>query len=144
MRYEKRMEKNYRAGSMKCLVASETANNSGGFSMLIPLLILGIPIVPSEALLYDINASKGFVFGASTFDINKVVFPVPDRPKNNVVLLSSVWFAEQCIGNTSSSVGNVKFNTEKIDFLISPVYPLPPMMMTFFEKFTIVKFDCLV
>jgi len=33
------------------------------------LLILGIPIVPSEALLYDINASKGFVFGASTFDI---------------------------------------------------------------------------
>ena len=66
---EKKLEKDYKPGSMKCLIASETANNSGSFSMLIPLLILGIPIVPSEALLYDINASKGFVFGASTFDI---------------------------------------------------------------------------
>ena len=66
---EKKLDKGYRPGSMKCLIASETANNSGSFSMLIPLLILGIPIVPSEALLYDINASKGFVFGASTFDI---------------------------------------------------------------------------
>ena len=66
---EKRIEKDYKPGSMKCLIASETANNSGSFSMLIPLLILGIPIVPSEALLYDINASKGFIFGASTFDI---------------------------------------------------------------------------
>lgn len=66
---EKKLDKDYRPGSMKCLIASETANNSGSFSMLIPLLILGIPIVPSEALLYDINASKGFVFGASTFDL---------------------------------------------------------------------------
>jgi len=66
---EKKLDKGYKPGSMKCLIASETANNSGSFSMLIPLLILGIPIVPSEALLYDINASKGFVFGASTFDI---------------------------------------------------------------------------
>ena len=66
---EKKLDKDYRPGSMKCLIASETANNSGSFSMLIPLLILGIPIVPSEALLYDINASKGFVLGASTFDL---------------------------------------------------------------------------
>jgi len=66
---EKKLDKDYKPGSMKCLIASETANNSGSFSMLIPLLILGIPIVPSEALLYDINASKGFVFGASTFDL---------------------------------------------------------------------------
>jgi putative tricarboxylic transport membrane protein len=66
---EKKLEKGYQQGSMKCLIASETANNSGSFSMLIPLLIFGIPIVPSEALLYDINASKGFIFGSTTFDI---------------------------------------------------------------------------
>jgi len=66
---EKKLEKGYQQGSMKCLIASETANNSGSFSMLIPLLIFGIPIVPSEALLYDINASKGFVFGSTTFDM---------------------------------------------------------------------------
>lgn len=67
---EKKLEKEYKPGSMKCLIASETANNSGSFSMLIPLLIFGIPIVPSEALLYDINASKGFIFGSNTFDID--------------------------------------------------------------------------
>jgi len=66
---EKKLEKGYQQGSMKCLIASETANNSGSFSMLIPLLIFGIPIVPSEALLYDINASKGFIFGSTTFDM---------------------------------------------------------------------------
>ena len=88
---EKKMEKNYRAGSMKCLVASETANNSGSFSMLIPLLILGIPIVPSEALLYDINASKGFVFGASTFDIKIFYLVVFVLMLANFVSLIMCW-----------------------------------------------------
>ena len=37
-----------------------------------------------------------------------VVLPVPDRPKNRVTLLFLFIFAEQCIGNTSSSV-NKKF-----------------------------------
>jgi putative tricarboxylic transport membrane protein len=88
---EKRMEKDYSPGSMKCLIASETANNSGSFSMLIPLLILGIPIVPSEALLYDINASKGFIFGASTFDIQIFYGVVFVLMLANVVSLIMCW-----------------------------------------------------
>jgi putative tricarboxylic transport membrane protein len=88
---EKKLEKDYSPGSMKCLIASETANNSGSFSMLIPLLILGIPIVPSEALLYDINASKGFVFGASTFDIQIFYGVVFVLMLANVVSLIMCW-----------------------------------------------------
>jgi putative tricarboxylic transport membrane protein len=88
---EKKLEKDYRPGSMKCLIASETANNSGSFSMLIPLLILGIPIVPSEALLYDINASKGFVFGASTFDIQIFYIVVFVLMMANCVSLLLCW-----------------------------------------------------
>ena len=88
---EKKLEKDYKPGSMKCLIASETANNSGSFSMLIPLLILGIPIVPSEALLYDINASKGFVFGASTFDIQIFYIVVFVLMMANCVSLLLCW-----------------------------------------------------
>ena len=32
---------------------------------------------------------------------DKLVFPVPDRPKNNAVSPSFPIFAEQCIGKTS-------------------------------------------
>jgi len=88
---EKKLDKDYKPGSMKCLIASETANNSGSFSMLIPLLILGIPIVPSEALLYDINASKGFVFGASTFDIQVFYIVVFVLMLANCVSLIMCW-----------------------------------------------------
>ena len=88
---EKKLDKQYRPGSMKCLIASETANNSGSFSMLIPLLILGIPIVPSEALLYDITASKGFVFGASTFDIQIFYIVVFVLMLANCVSLIMCW-----------------------------------------------------
>jgi len=59
--------------------------------MLIPLLILGIPIVPSEALLYDINASKGFVFGASTFDLQIFYVVVLVLMLANCVSLIMCW-----------------------------------------------------
>jgi len=50
---------------------------------------------------------------------DKLVFPVPDKPKNNTVSPSFPILAEQCIGKTPFD-GKMKFITEKIDFFISP------------------------
>ena len=36
---------------VKRIVVSETANNAGAFSMLLPLLIFGVPLIGSEAIL---------------------------------------------------------------------------------------------
>ena len=64
---EKKMRKKagtyHDRGDIKCLVSAETANNSTGLVSLLPLLLIGIPITVSEAVLlsfmevksYDIN-----------------------------------------------------------------------------------------
>ena len=62
-KFIQKRKKLYKEGDYRSLVAAETANNAGAFSCLLPLLILGIPIVPSEALLYEIASAKGFIFG---------------------------------------------------------------------------------
>jgi len=48
--------------SLSRVIAAETANNSAALSMLLPLLLLGIPILVSEAVILDIVEKKGFVF----------------------------------------------------------------------------------
>ena len=50
------------------IVASETANNAGAFSQLLPLLLLGIPLVGSEALVLGLVESKGFRLDTTTFN----------------------------------------------------------------------------
>ena len=50
-------------GDIKSLVAAETANNSTGFTSMMPLLLLGIPITTSEAILLSL-------IDANSFDIN--------------------------------------------------------------------------
>ncbi|MCY1516134.1 hypothetical protein D9M68_507490 [compost metagenome] len=52
--------------------------------------------------------------------------------------------AEQCIDNVLFCSGKMKFSTEKIPFLISPVYAVPPISIIFLEKFRIEKFPCRV
>jgi hypothetical protein len=42
------------------------------------------------------------------------------------------------------SVGKIKFNTEKTPFFISPVYPVPPIIIVLSEKQMIAKFSALV
>jgi len=55
--------KNYRQdGDVRALVASESANNAGNIACLIPLLAFGIPIVASEAVLYEITNTKGLIY----------------------------------------------------------------------------------
>ena len=52
---------------VKRIVASETANNAGAFSLLLPLLLFGIPILSSEALLLSLIEQKGFILSFFNF-----------------------------------------------------------------------------
>lgn len=52
--------KTYKKGHVPSLVSSETANNSGSITQLIPLLLFGIPITGSETIIYNILDSKGW------------------------------------------------------------------------------------
>ena len=65
---------------VKRIVASETANNAGAFSMLLPLLLFGVPLIGSEALLLALIEQRGFVISnidfaelISTLSINLVI-----------------------------------------------------------------------
>ena len=49
------------------IIAAETANNAGAFTMLIPLLMLGIPLAGSEALILMLVEMKAFQLGKDTF-----------------------------------------------------------------------------
>jgi TctA family transporter len=53
----------YRPGNYASLVSAETANNAGALTCLLPLLVLGIPLVPSEALLNELLTTKGTIMG---------------------------------------------------------------------------------
>lgn len=48
-------------GSLRSLLAAETANNTGVFTQILPLLIVGIPIANSQALIYNMLESKGLI-----------------------------------------------------------------------------------
>ena len=43
----------YTPGNLNCLVSAETSNNAATFSVLLPLLLLGIPITSSEFIVYE-------------------------------------------------------------------------------------------
>jgi len=63
---------------LKCIAAAESANNSGALSSLLPLVILGIPIVGSEVLVFYLVSSTGFVFGLETIDTFKnILYFIP-------------------------------------------------------------------
>ena len=58
---EKRIYKDtYKKGNTHCLTSSETANNSGSITQLFPLLMFGIPITGSEAILFQMLEMKGW------------------------------------------------------------------------------------
>lgn len=62
---EKRIQKkHYTPGNMSALVSSESANNAGAITQLIPLLVFGIPITGSEAILYGILDAKNWEFNS--------------------------------------------------------------------------------
>lgn len=55
--YEKKLHPN---NPGKLIVASETANNSGQFASMLPLLLIGIPITGSEIVLYSLLVDAGW------------------------------------------------------------------------------------
>lgn len=70
--------------------ASETANNAGAFSQLLPLLAFGIPLLGSEALILNLMELKGFYFSFNDFSemlltVSLVLIPV------NLIGLALAW-----------------------------------------------------
>ena len=60
--------KSRKSTPVKRIVASETANNAGAFSHLLPLILLGIPLAGSEALVLGLVESKGFRLVTTSFN----------------------------------------------------------------------------
>lgn len=56
---KKQKEKTYKKGDLHCLVASECANNAGSLSVILPLLLIGIPITGSQTMIYSIAINSG-------------------------------------------------------------------------------------
>ena len=60
------------------IAAAEAANNSGALSSLLPLIILGIPIVGSEVLIYYLIVTKGFTFSVDTMNyFTDIMYYIP-------------------------------------------------------------------
>ena len=60
------------------IAASEAANNSGALSSLLPLIILGIPIVGSEVLIFYLIVTKGFIFSVDTMNyFTDILYYIP-------------------------------------------------------------------
>lgn len=57
---QKVTEKTYTKGNTYCITSSETANNAGSISQLFPLLMFGIPISGSEAIIWSLLDIKGW------------------------------------------------------------------------------------
>jgi len=53
-RRQTKLKRYDRRGDIKCLTAAETANNSAAFIQLMPLILIGVPITTSEAILLSI------------------------------------------------------------------------------------------
>jgi putative tricarboxylic transport membrane protein len=70
--------------SVASVVASETASNTGSASLLIPMLLFGIPIIASEVIIFDLLVDAGAVFTQGNF------------LKSNYVLFTG-WFVASCV-----------------------------------------------
>ena len=66
-RRKQEKEGTYERGNIQSLLAAETSNNAGIFSSLIPLIMIGIPITASQAMLYDIITNGGIDTSIATF-----------------------------------------------------------------------------
>jgi putative tricarboxylic transport membrane protein len=51
--------------NFRCVVSAESANNAGSMVVLIPLLVLALPVIPSEAVIFSIAERIGFGHGVS-------------------------------------------------------------------------------
>lgn len=63
-KYKKKYNKK---GDYASLISAETANNAAAFSSFLPLLAIGIPITPSEAIIANLSILNGYVFSIENF-----------------------------------------------------------------------------
>jgi len=81
---------------VKRIVASETGNNAGAFSCLLPLMVFGIPITSSEALLLYFMEQNGF--SNSTVDLGQLMkHLVANFMVVNVIGLVLAWPLSNCV-----------------------------------------------
>tara|TARA_R100000388_G_scaffold84026_1_gene63016 strand:- start:534 stop:1250 length:717 start_codon:yes stop_codon:yes gene_type:complete len=85
------VEKKMSRSALDRITASETANNSGVFSMLLPFLIVGIPIVGSEAVVYELIVQKGFTFGLDYDVVGMIGSIVPWLLVVNGIMILVSW-----------------------------------------------------
>lgn len=59
VKQKKQNQNTYEKGDLHSLVASECANSAGTLSVILPLLLIGIPITGSQSLIYNIAMNSG-------------------------------------------------------------------------------------
>lgn len=62
--------------SHRRLLAAETANNSATLSALIPLVMFGVPIIASEAVIYQVLTAGGYHLGPALLANNDFVLAI--------------------------------------------------------------------
>ena len=80
----------YSIGNYPSLISAETANNAGAFTTLLPLLVLGVPLAASEALIYELVIRNGVVLGQS-FDLSMFYLVAVASVFTNFIALALAW-----------------------------------------------------
>lgn len=102
------------------VTASETANNAGAISQMIPMLILGLPIVNSEALVLAMMETQGYVAGLTSASayMTAAIFPLA---LGGIVALLAAWpFSLMVLKILRTNV--VVLRTVAVIFLCSTVF----------------------
>jgi putative tricarboxylic transport membrane protein len=60
--------------SLNRLTAAEAANNSGNVSVMLPLLMFGLPIIPSEMILFNMISMQGWSHNFLTITTISMIF----------------------------------------------------------------------
>jgi len=84
-------QKQYRDGDLHCVVASETATNTGVFSSLLPLMMFGIPITLSESIIWSLMIENSANFANGQFLVQNWPVLISVFLAVNVVGLLLAW-----------------------------------------------------
>jgi len=106
-------------GNLKSLIAAETSNNAATFSVLLPLLFLGIPITTSEFILYDhiqdTTTGLNLEYILNNFDILLACFVA-----TNFICLALAW----PMANTCLAVYRLPANLLKLVTVFLVLFPI--------------------
>lgn len=98
------VEQKSRKGLIAQTMSAETANNSAVLTSLIPLLLFGLPILPSEAIISDLISTKGPPVGETWFlssivpGFNKLELFMTFAILCNIVMAMIAWWGASTLG----------------------------------------------